>query len=117
MDSMETGGDPPRPPRWQVNPHNDEPKDYYRFGVDSRAYLRAWIDHALSPANREYRLERLAAAFGLTTGYVTAFIEGRASIAWGLQEVMNDWAFDHAEISLNAPTDDTTMFAHLGDLG
>ena len=117
MDDMETGGDPLTPPRWQVNPHNGEPKDYYRFGVDSRAYLRAWIDHALSPANREYRLERLAAAVGLTTSYVTAYLDGKASIGWGLQEVMNDWASEHVDVSLNAPTDDTTMFAHLGDLG
>ena len=110
-------GPAPVPPRWHPNPHNGAPKDYYRFGVDSRDYIRAWIAHALSQANRDYRLRKLAAAVGLTTGYVTSWLDGKASIGDGLMEVMNSWADEHIDIGENNPTDDTTMFAHLGDLG
>jgi hypothetical protein len=110
-------GQLPDPPVWHVNPHNGCPKDYYRYGVETRAYVRAWIDHALSPENRTYRLEKLSAAIGLPPSHVMSFVEGRASFGDGIMEIVNAWAADHAEISLNAPTDDTTFLAHLGDLG
>ena len=110
-------GELPAPPVWHVNPHNGAPKDYYRYGVETRAYIRAWIDHALSPENRAYRLERLSAAIGLPPSHVMSFVEGQASFADVVMQTVNAWAAEHAEISLNSPTDDTTFFAHLGDLG
>lgn len=92
-------------------------RDFHRYVVETRAYLRDWVNHALSPANREYRLAKLAAAVGLGTQFMERYLAGEASIGHGLLEVMNDWASDHVDIGANSPTEDVTMFARLGDLG
>ena len=110
-------GQLPEPPVWHANPHNGDPRDYYRYGVETRAYVRIWIDHALSPENRAYRLERLSAAIGLPTAHVMSFLEGQASFASVVMETVNAWVAEHPDIGLNSPTEDTTFFAHLGNLG
>lgn len=111
------GMDAPIPPLWHPHPLHPDGRDYHRFSVESRAYLRAWVNHALSSENREYRLTKLAAAVGLGVGMMRRYIEGEIGIGSGLAEILIEWASDHLDLSLNDPTDEVTFLANLGDLG
>lgn len=110
------------PPIWHEHPSAARmpgvpSRDFHRYVVESRAYLKDWVHHALSEVNRDYRLRKLGAAVGLGPQFLERYLAGESSIGHGLLEVMNEWAGAHVDIGANNPTDDVTMFAELGDLG
>lgn len=84
-----------------------------------RKIIIAWIREPLSDANRGYRLESLARAFGLPLRYLERYCDPELEPCQGHYSSMGiylayeviAWIHEHPDISPNEPTDDVTHWA------
>lgn len=83
-----------------------------------REWLLRWCDEPLSDANKDYRREAIAVAFGLHVEYVERLVSRgkwpymwEASIGEGLLREILYWCADHPNCSLNDKPSDVTFWA------
>ena len=85
------------------------------FDFSARYRLQDWANEPLSDFNRRFRVQCLAAAFGLRLDIVVRFLAEptQCSLGGALQWEMVRWTQEYPDLSHNNPCFEKTFFASL----
>lgn len=75
---------------------------FYHAAITKRAWMKAWVENALSEQVREYRFKALCSAFGLSEHYLGMHLEGKVGMGPYLADEILQWCASE-DVSPNNP--------------